>query len=261
MNSLLIEMPLYLGLPLFMVIVAVIGNLIYLGMRKSIQTHLDKQHERVGRVLFRTSASLLALILSLTFANQRVDYIKIQNAMEVEAAQIVDVHIDLGLYDTPEATELQAELRRYISNTASGGWRDILEDYFYSQSFRSFHKVYSGIYTLEATSELQRDLKKSMIADIDEISDNLQIRIYTTQVEPLNLIYTSVFGIVAVMIFFSVYEPNRLNLLFVSVYAMFIGLVLYFVLMMSNPLRGPLQVEPKPFKLLQETIEQSAERR
>jgi len=120
MNELLIHLPLYIGLPLFMILVALLAAGIYLLSRKFIEPHLKKEHERVGRVLFRTSASLLALILSLTFANQRVDYIKIQNSLEAEAAQIVDIVMDLKMYKSLEATKIQEEMKSYILYTLFG---------------------------------------------------------------------------------------------------------------------------------------------
>ncbi len=255
MNELLIHLPLYIGLPLFMILVALLAAGIYLLSRKFIEPHLKKEHERVGRVLFRTSASLLALILSLTFANQRVDYIKIQNSLEAEAAQIVDIVMDLKMYKSLEATKIQEEMKSYILYTLEDGWESILIDPFNSRPVVQYSKIYESIHYLEPVNPMQIALKESMLADIDEVSDFLQVRLYSAQKDPLNLIYTTLFGILAVMILFSVYAPNKLNLLFVSVYNVFLGLVLYFVLMMGNPLRGPLQIKPIPFELLKYTIE------
>ncbi len=260
MNELLIHLPLYVGLPLFMILVAALAAGIYLLSRKLIESSVKKEHERVGRVLFRTSASLLALILSLTFANQRVDYIKIQNGLEEEAAKMVDIVMDLDMYQTPEATSIQPELKNYILFTLEDGWDAIVLDPFNSKPFMQFEKIYKKVHELETTNSQQVILKSAMLADIDEVSDYLQVRLYSAQQEPLNLIYTTLFGILAVMILFSVYPPNRLNLVFVSVYNIFLGLILYFVLMMGNPLRGPLQIKPKAFELLQHTIELNEER-
>ena len=78
---------------------------------------------------------------------------------------------------------------------------------------------------------------------------------YSSRPEQFNLIYTSIFGLFAIMILFSVYPPNGLNILFLSLYNGFIGLLMYFILMMNNPLIGPLQLKAEPFQILKETIE------
>ena len=261
MIEFLLNLPLFAGIVLFMLIIGAIGIFVYLVVRKLIEAHLNKEHERVGRVLFRTSASLLALILSLTFANQRIDYIKIQNGLEIEAAQIVDVYVDLRMYETPEANRVIEDLKKYITYNAENSWTDIYGNALQSPVFDKFSNVHEAVYRLEPSTDMQRELKSAMLRDLDLMSDFLQIRLYTMLQQPLHLIYTSVFGILAVMIFFSVYTPNRLNIVFISIYNFFLGLVLYFVLMMSNPLHGPLQLEGKAFQLLLHTIEQEANNR
>lgn len=84
----------------------------------------------------------------------------------------------------------------------------------------------------------------------------IQICLYSTMTVPNNLIYTTVFGILAFMMLLAVYRPDQLTLLLVGWYLAFLGVVLYFVLLMTNPLEGPLKVKAKPFQLLNDIIEQ-----
>jgi hypothetical protein len=57
------------------------------------------------------------------------------------------------------------------------------------------------------------------------------------------------------MILFSVYKPDRVSLMFLSLYNAFIAMIIYFIIMMSNPLIGPLQIQPEPFLILKDAIE------
>ncbi len=248
------ELPFFIGLPIFMILVAVLAAIIYLVSNNLVRNHIKKEHERVGRILFRTSASLLALILSLTFANQRVEYFKIKNGLEIEAAKLVDVYRDLDLYETTEAESLIDELKLYIKITVENGWTSIEKDAFSSKEVLQFMKIYKRIHSLQAENEMQVRLRNNMLSDIDDISDYMQIRLYTALEEPRELLYTSIFGILVVMVLFSVYTPDKLNIFFVTMYNLFLGLVLYFIIMMGNPLKGPLQIKAKPFQLLAETI-------
>jgi len=54
---------------------------------------------------------------------------------------------------------------------------------------------------------------------------------------------------------FSVFPPDLITVGFLALYIAFIAVVLYFISMMGNPLKGPLQLDPGPFILLKETIE------
>lgn len=85
------------GLLLFIEISILLSLAIYLTTHYLIRNALKKNHERVGRTLFRVGASLLRLLLSITFANQRVSYLTLKITIEAEALKLVDIHIDLGL--------------------------------------------------------------------------------------------------------------------------------------------------------------------
>jgi hypothetical protein len=257
MADFLIPIPMILGLPLFMLIVIVIGGSLYFGAHRLMNKHIRKEHERVGRVLFRTSASLLGLILSFTFANQRVDYFRLKQSLESEASSLVDIHMGLRIYNTAEANIIQKEVRDYIFFITEDGWKSINTNPFLSRTFQQFFKIFEHIHELNAENEHQQQIKNDLIQDIDMVSDYLQVRMYSSRPEQFNLIYTSVFGLFVIMVLFSVYPPNRLNIVFLSLYNGFIGLLLYFILMMNNPLMGPLQVKPEPFLILKESIERN----
>lgn len=255
MSELLLRIPLYIGLPMFMIFIVLLGGLIYIGSHRLLKRYIQKQHERVGRVLFRTSASLLGLILSFTFANQRVDYFRLKQSLVSEASQIVDIHMGLNLYNSPEAERIQEEVRDYVFFITEDGWKSINKDPFLSRTFSQFFKIYVHIHELKPGNPFQEEVRSSLVADIDQVSDYLQVRMYSTRPEQFNLIYSSVFGLFVIMVLFSVYPPNGLNIMFLSLYNAFIGLLLYFILMMNNPLTGPLQLKAEPFNLLKETIE------
>ena len=260
MIEFLINQSLGMGLAIFVFITIAFALITYTSFHYLIKDSLHKSHERVGRTLFRVAASLLALILSITFANQRVDYFKLKNSLEAEASKLVDLHLDLELYDTEETILIQEKIRDYIMYISEDGWKSLHKDPFRSRPFVLFQEIYLEINNLEPKTSFQERLKQNLLNDIDLISDYLQVRLYSITTESNHLIYTSVFGLAVIMILFTVYPPDRITIGFLSIYVAFIGVVLYFILMMSNPLKGPLQIEPGPFLLLKETIEANSQR-
>jgi hypothetical protein len=248
-----------LGLLIFLGISISFSVSIYMVANFFVKNILNKKNEVVGRMLFRVTASLLALILSITFANQRINYFKIKQSIEAEAAQLVDIHVDLDLYGGSEANEIQIKIRDYVVNVSEDGWVSLQEDPFQSSQFTQFLEIYEDINRLVPETYLQNRLMNNLAKDIDEVSDFLQARIYSTRSDSNYLIYTSIFGVAAVMILFSIYPPDKLNVSFLVVYVGFISIVLYFILMMSNPLRGPLKIEAGPFIMLKESIEASSQ--
>lgn len=243
------------GIIIFVFIINLISILVYLTAHKLIKGYLQKGHEKVGRILFRVSASLLGLILSITFANQRVNYFSLKNSIEAEASTLVDIKVDVDLYGTEEASLITQKLRDYIMYVSTDGWKSLQKEPFKSKPFVLFREIYTDINKLEPQTATQVRLKDNMLDDIDYLSDYLQVRLYSSREKSNPLIYTSVFGLIGIIILFSVYPPDKLTVGFLVIYVTFIAIVLYFILMMSNPLVGPLRLEPGPFLLLKETIE------
>ena len=256
MFNILFELSVITGIFLFVVSMIILGTIIFIVCHYLFSKNLSKQHIQIGRVLFRTSASLLALLLSFTFASQRVDYYNIKQSLESEASQIVDIHTDLELFNTQEAEKIRRKMHDYIGVILNEGWKSITENPFQSRTYLQFFEIYQDIHHLEAVNNYQNQLKSNLIVDIDEISDFMQVRIYKTRPEVPYLLYIALFGFGVVMIFFSVYNTDRVSISLISLYNSFIGLILYFIILMNNPFIGPIQIQPESFKILYEAVEQ-----
>ena len=255
----LIDLSLTQGLGIFIVTTILFSLIIYLSFNFLIRDSIKKKHETVGRILFRVAASLLSLILSITFANQRVNYFQLKSSLVAEASIMVDLKMDLDLFDTKEALGIQGKILDYVLFISEDGWKSLHEDPFQSRPFEMYREINLDINHLETTTPFQERLKASMLDDIDKVSDYIQVRLYSTREKSNPLIYTSVFGLAGIMILFAVFPPDRLTVGFLFIYVAFIAIILYFILMMGNPLKGPLQIEPGPFLLLKETIEANAQ--
>ena len=254
----LIELPLLPGIFLFMLLIMVAGVLIFILVHHFfVKPVYQKVHYRISRLLFRTTASLLALMLSFTYANQRVDFFTIKGSIQAEASEIVDIHMNLGFFGTPEAKQLQRELQAYVKIMLEEGWEPIVAAPFETRTFQKFKSIYGQALTLQVQNESQAGLKNEILADMDEMSDYLQVRFYKTRPETPFLFYVACFGFIVVMILFSTYTPDKIAVIFLSLYNAFIALILYFILLMNNPLVGPLKIKAEAFDILEETIERN----
>ena len=232
-------------------LVALLSSLsIYLLSYTAIKSRLSKPHERTGRVLFRTTASLLALLLSFTFANQRVNYYKIQDSLESEASQLVDIWLDLQFYGTQQSLDLQEKVKHYIRSILHEEINYNEERPLFGPPLGIFINLYNSIMELEPANSRQVHLKQELLTDIDEVSDFMQVRSYRSKPEPLVLIYIATFGFVVSSILFSVYKPDRISITFFTLYNAFVAIVLYFIIMMNNPLIGPMRIQNEPFKMI-----------
>jgi len=244
------ELPLEYSLPLFIIAALLTSIIIFLTSHRIISPHLNKRHERTGRVLFRVTASLLALLLSFTYANERVNHYKIKDSLENEASHLVDIWLDLQLYGTPEALEIQQKVKHYIRSILHEKIDTNENNPLFAPPVGIFIMLYNNISDLAPTTDKQKQLKQNLLVDIDEVSNFMQVRSYRSRPEPLVLIYIASFGYIVASILFSVYRPDRISIVFLSLYNAFVAIVMYFVIMMNSPMFGPLKIENEPFKMI-----------
>ena len=159
------------------------------------------------------------------------------------------------MYSTPETEEISQHIRRYIKSVLDEGWIPANSDPFDTKTITEFKKIYEGVIGLQPVNEKQQMLKSNMMADLNRLSDFMQVRIYQSRQETQHLLYIAVVGLMIIMVLFSVYPPDRVTLFFLFLYNGFIASIIYFTVMMSQPLIGPMQVKPVPFMILQETID------
>ena len=137
MTDILRNMSFGTGLILWIALIIVFCLLIYVAFHYMVKAYIKDEHKNIGIFLFRFSAALLAFILSITFANQRVNYFKLQSSIEEEASKLVDVHLDLKLFNTEDSQLIQAKVRDYIVLIAEDGWVSLQYDPFMSKPITS----------------------------------------------------------------------------------------------------------------------------
>ncbi len=250
--SAFLDLSIWYGLIIFAAGLAIPGLIIVLISRILVKNRLTKQHERVGRLLFRVTASLLALLISLSYANEKVSYNKVSNSLEEEAATIASVMLKLKIHRSALAEQTRDDIVDYVEFTIDDGWVQVVNNPYVSKIWAKIVFINIVVRELSEDSEKQKMLKSSIISDIDLITKSLQIRIYSSRFHLPYLTYILGFGLMIVWCFFSVYRLDRISIVFITLYNIFIGVLLYFVIMLGNPMTGPLKIDPAPFITLKE---------
>jgi len=202
--------------------------------------------------LFRVTASLLALLISLSYANEKIGYNKVVNSLEEEAALIATVLLKLKMHQSDIAEETRLTLIQYVEFTISDDWRDVVNDPYISKMWAKIVLVNIYARALNDDTLKKKELKASIIRDIDLITKTFQVRIYSTYFHLPYLTYILGLGLIIVWCFYSVYRIDRISMSFITLYNIYIAVLLYFVIMLGNPLGGPLKIDPAPFETLNE---------
>ena len=73
--------------------------------------------------------------------------------------------------------------------------------------------------------------------------------------KPPVYVYVIIFGFLVTMACFGIYRPQAPLIVLVTLYTVFVGLVLYLVLAMSDPFQGDIGVAPTSFEYLVDTLQ------
>lgn len=205
---------------------------------------MNKQHEKVGRLLFRVTAGLIALLVSLSYANEKVRQTKIIDSMEEEASIIINVSLRLSHFNSVQAANAYKKINDYVELTINDDWTDIKNDPYFSISAQSLIEAHNLILKIPTNNESEILEKKIMLTEFNDLIKLSQIRIYSQHTSTPKLIYILLCGLTFMWIFFTVYQLDVVSLLFLTLYNVLIAILIYFVFALSNPLIGPLKVKP-----------------
>ncbi|MEN8249284.1 MAG: hypothetical protein ABFS32_10165 [Bacteroidota bacterium] len=250
--EILFTLSLWNGLLLMILLVTIPGIIVVFVVKGLIRNDLTKQHIRVGRLLFRVSASLLALLISLSYANEKIAYNKVTDSLEEEASLISTVFLKLKMHNSDVANMIRKDLKEYVEYTIEDDWKSAVDNPYFSGMAGTIRHINILARELPAETESQSLLKLEIISDIDLITRTMQIKYYSTHFKLPYLFYILGFGLVVTWSFFAVYTLDRVSVSFLTLYNIFVAVVIYFVIMLGNPLVGPLKIKPVPFEILSE---------
>jgi hypothetical protein len=159
MTTLLIQLPLPLPLGLgvcvlFVWLVAILVHFVTrLVMRNWLLSQSVTERDTTVRIadrVFRTSGTLMALIISLSFNGLRNDYSVLRDTIHLESAQVLDIAIDLKSYGTREAQALTEQLKRYTRLEIDQEWSSMSNGEADWETLQTFNSLQNEIHNLEA---------------------------------------------------------------------------------------------------------------
>ena len=142
----------------------------------------------------------------------------------------------------------------YTQAVIDDDWPALANDRLGERAGALKRQLAESVWNLEPATPIQEKLWSQILTDIDAISDYRWIRLDNALAEPPVYIYAIIFGFLVTMACFGAYRPQLPLVALVSLYTVFIGLVLYLILAVSDPFRGGLAVGPATFEHLLQAL-------
>jgi hypothetical protein len=233
----------------------VVGFVVYLVFYKLISKYQREDMQDPTSNLFRVVGTLVSIMLALAFSEVIVDLRTIRNAVQREAVAISDTFKNLKLFDIERTREIRTILVEYTQAVIDDDWPALANDRLGQRTSALKSQFTEAVMTLEPATPNQEKLWSFIVADIDALSDHRVSRLDAALAAPPIYVNVMIFGFLVTMACFGAYRPQVPLVVLVFLYTVFVGLVLYLVLAMSDPFQGDFAIAPTPFEHLVETLQ------
>jgi hypothetical protein len=255
----LIAMPLWLGALLTMLLTTGTGLLVWVLAYRFISRHKSSDVADPVASLFRVIGILVSLMLSIAFTEVIVSLRAVEKAIEREVVAITDTFSGLRRFDEAATRSVRGALIEYIRAVADDEWAALGDDHLGERTSALMEDFIDEVMRLEATTPTQERILSLLMADVDAITDNRLIRLDGALAKPPVYIRVVFFGFLITMACFGVYRPQVPLVVLVCMYTVFVGLVLYLIVALSDPFNGSVGLDSDHFERLAVSLEAELE--
>jgi hypothetical protein len=248
------SLPTLWGGIMMMLLTTLSGLAVYLVSYKIISKYLRGDLKDAVTSLFRVVSILVSLMLSLAFSEVIIEMHAVEKSIEREAIAISDIFIALPYYDEKVAVETRSILVDYAYAVSDDEWPALANDHLGQRASALKQEFTDALLKLNPANRTQEHVWSSIIADVDVVSDNRLKRLDGALSKPPVYINVVFFGFLITMVFFGTYRPEPVLIALSSLYTVFVGLVLYLIIALSDPFHGGMALEPNTFRLLAEAL-------
>jgi hypothetical protein len=193
---------------------------------------------------------LLGLLTVAAYqANERV-----QQAILAEATAVGSLYAGLRSYPEPTQSEVQALLRDYVLFTIYSDWDAHRQGRILDGGDNRADAIRQRLSAFEPVTNGQMALHTAMIGSFQDFSQARQQRLAGVITEIPNVLWYAVLvgALVNVILFVMLKMRFAQHLLLGTITSFFLGVILFVIVSLDDPMRGEQGLEPRPFLLLWE---------
>ncbi|UJW87376.1 bestrophin-like domain [Devosia sp. SL43] len=215
----------------------------------------DRHPEMAGAMVMRIGA-LHGLILALVFAQEMAGYQRLETHTATEASAIADVYNDAARYDPVALMPLQQTMVSYTREIIESEWPSLGRDEGLSaEAWLQWERAYAMALDLEPANARQTSLRDHMIAQLHAIATARNLRDADGSGSVFVLFwFAALSGVVLIALGYYSHRPEPHNLVLMSLFSAYTGVILFLIYGFSNPYAAPAALSPAPMERLYEQI-------
>jgi hypothetical protein len=249
----LYQLPLSVGLPLFIVIVVGGSCAILLVLRRWVR-RVGGQGEEWDRVLSYAVGAYgvfygvtLALIAAAAYGN----FTEVDGVVLQESSSLASLYRTAALLPEPHSTELQNQIIQYTRNVIDVDWPLQARLQIPSETDANVTAMQEAIASVQPTSPAEILYVQQSLDQFQLLVENRRDRIALTHLALPNVLWIVLtVGAVLNAVLIALIEVRnlRVHLLMASMLALFVALLLYAIAGFDHAYAGPIAVTPEYFQ-------------
>lgn len=230
--------------------------IVYIAARWFTRKDQPGRHPEMANAMVARIGALHGLILALVFAQEMSQYQRLEAQTATEASAIADVYNDAARYDPIQLAPLQQTIVGYVRDVvelewpALGGGKGLNDD-----AWLKWELAYATVLDLEPTSPRQTSLRDHMIDQLHVIATARNLRDTDGNGSIMWLFwFAALSGVVLIALGYYSHRPERHNLVLMSLFSGYTGVILFLIYGFSNPYAPPAALQPAPLERLYQII-------
>jgi len=193
---------------------------------------------------------LLGLLTVAAYQNNQ----RVAQAVEAEASRLGSIYSDLESYPEPTRSDVKALIRDYTLFTIHRDWEAHRAGEFLDGGSHRAAAIRTMLSGFEPQTQGQGILHDAVIGALQDFSEARQQRVRGVTIEIPNVLWYAVLVGAAISVTLLVMLRMRLHqhLLLTTISAFYLGVILFVIVVLDDPLRGEAGLEPGPFVQLWE---------
>jgi hypothetical protein len=193
-------------------------------------------------------AVLIGLLVVASYQNRE----RVEQSILAEAGAVSGLYASMESYPEPTASAVRSQLRDYVLFTIHKDWPAHRQGEFMDGGERRVDAMRRRLAGFQPATTAQEILHRETLVGFQRFVDARQARLNgtLTRIPPLLWSAVLVGAVINLLILIMLRIRLVAHVILAAISAFFLGVVLYVILVLDDPLRGETGLEPTPFELL-----------
>ena len=248
----LVQLPPFLLFILIISFGGIMAGLSTFLFRRYINLKILRSHNEVTGFLFLSIASFYAFLLSFIVFLVWGQLNETQGNVSKEGSSAVGLYRDIKFYpDTVESKQLMIVYLDFVYNVIDEEFPNMGRMKPSRKTTESFNRVFFKIEHLNPKNQFQIQLVAEMFNHLNQLATYRGLRSTTKENEiPLPLWFPILLGAIITIscsILLDI-EHRRMHVALNSLLGIFIGMILFIIILLDHPYSGSLSIKPESYK-------------